>query len=141
MESLELLDGVIDIYMPDFKTSSYLNAKEYLQAKDYPEVAEAAIREMHRQVGDLRMDEDGIALRGVLVRHLVMPGDAAKSRKVMEVLVDISRDMYLNIMGQYRPAGKVGRNRFVKINRPPTQEEFAEAYKTAQQAGLWRFDK
>jgi len=120
--SLAWLDGVVDIYMPDFKTASVPDARLYLQAKDYPEVALKAIREMHRQVGDLRMDEDGIARRGVLVRHLVMPGDVSSTRSVMGLLAEISTDMYVNIMGQYHPDGKVSREKYADINRPPTRE-------------------
>ncbi len=139
--ALQWLDSVIDIYMPDFKMSDRENARIYLKAKDYAEIAESAIREMHRQVGDLLMDENGLAKRGVLVRHLVMPTDAAGSDKVMRILADISSDMYVNIMAQYRPAGKTAKPRYARINRPVTMEEVRETYQAARKAGLWRFDK
>jgi len=138
--ALEWLDGVVDIYMPDYKIADPEGAKLYLQARDYPEVAESAITEMHRQVGDLCMDEQGLAKRGVLVRHLVMPEDTAHSRKVMKILANISPDIYLNIMGQYRPAGKVSPNQYDRINRPIRRDEINQAYEFARQAGLWRFD-
>jgi putative pyruvate formate lyase activating enzyme len=141
MLTLEWLDGVIDIYMPDFKTSRPDEAQLYLQARDYPQSAEAAIREMHRQVGDLVMDQQGIAQRGVLIRHLVMPEDISGTARVMEILAEISPDTFINIMGQYHPAGKVGRDpRFSKISRRPTHSEITRAYQLAQAAGLWRFD-
>lgn len=139
--SLAWLDGVVDIYMPDFKTASAPDARQYLQAKDYPEVALNAIREMHRQVGDLCMDENGIARRGVLVRHLVMPAEASDTRNVMRLLAEISTDLYVNIMGQYHPDGKVSPEKYADINRSPTRDELSDAYQAAQQAGLWRFDK
>lgn len=138
--ALEWLDGVVDIYMPDYKIADPGNAKLYLQAKDYPEVAENAIREMHRQVGDLCMDEHGLAKRGVLVRHLVMPEDTAHSHTVMKILAKISPNIYLNIMGQYRPAGKVSPTKYEQINRPIRRNEIDQAYEFARQAGLWRFD-
>ncbi len=138
---LAWLDGVVDIYMPDFKTASAADARQYLQAKDYPEVAFNAIREMHRQVGDLCMDEDGIARRGVLVRHLVLPEDASDTSRVMSQLAEISTDLYVNIMGQYHPDGKVSAEKYPDINRTPTRVELADAYQAARQAGLWRFDK
>jgi len=138
--ALEWLDGVVDIYMPDYKIADPADAKLYLQAKDYPEVAESAIREMHRQVGDLCLDEQGLAKRGVLVRHLVMPDNTAHSRKVMKILSEISPNLYLNIMGQYRPAGKVSASLYDPINRPIRRDEVNQVYQFARQAGLWRFD-
>ena len=138
--ALQWLDGVVDIYMPDFKISNTENAKLYLQAKDYPQVAEKAITEMHRQVGDLCFDEQGLAKRGVLVRHLVMPEDAAGSQQVMLTLAKISPNMYLNIMAQYRPAGKVSSDKYSQISRGIRRHEIEQAYQFAKQAGLWRFD-
>ena len=119
LRSLRLLDGVIDIYMPDFKMWDPALSLKYLKAKDYPEAARRAIREVHRQVGDLAFDEDGLARRGLLVRHLVMPGGIASSREVLRFLAEeISPRTYVNVMGQYFPAGKVGRNRkYDDINR------------------------
>lgn len=142
LHSLRLLDGVVDIYMPDLKCWDREVARRYLLAPDYPEVARAAIAEMHRQVGDLVFDEHGLALRGVLVRHLVMPGGIAGTEPIMRWLATaLSPDTYVNIMDQYRPAGKVGANRFVEINRPVTATELRDAYAAARAAGLWRFDR
>lgn len=139
--ALGWLDGVVDIFMPDFKTADPAEAHLYMQAKDYPQVAEIAIREMHRQVGDLVLDENGIALRGLLVRHLVMPEDVSCAELVMQKLAAISPDTFLNIMGQYRPDHKVLTDeRYNRINRRPRQDEIIKAYETAREAGLWRFD-
>jgi putative pyruvate formate lyase activating enzyme len=139
--ALEWLDGVIDIYMPDFKIANPDEAHLYLQARNYPKVAESAIREMHRQVGDLVLDQRGIAQRGLIIRHLVMPEGIAATGRVMEILAEISPDTFINIMGQYHPAGKVGVDpRFNEINRRPTHSEMINAYEIAQAAGLWRFN-
>lgn len=138
--ALAWMDGVVDIYMPDFKFANPENAKLYMQAKDYPQVATDAITEMQRQVGDLCFDEQGLAKRGVLVRHLVMPGDAADSKLVMKTLAKISPNIYLNVMGQYHPAGKVSSDNFEQINRRIFPNEIQQAYQCAEQAGLWRFD-
>jgi putative pyruvate formate lyase activating enzyme len=139
-KALEWLDGVVDIYMPDLKIADPDNARQYLQAKDYPQVAEKAITEMHRQVGDLCIDEKGLAKRGVLVRHLVMPDNTAASQQVMKTLAGISPNIYINIMGQYHPAGKVSAVKFAEINRRVQMEEIKQVYQFARQAGLWRFD-
>lgn len=143
MRSLELLDGVVDIYMPDFKVWSPDVARRLLLAEDYPEVARRALKEMHRQVGDLELDDDGIAVRGLLVRHLVMPGGVAGTREVSRFLSEeVSPDTYVNIMGQYRPAGRVGRRgRYGEINRPVSRGEMLEAYRAAAEAGLHRLDE
>jgi putative pyruvate formate lyase activating enzyme len=138
--ALAWLDGVVDIYMPDFKFADPENAKLYMQAKDYPQVATDAITEMHRQVGDLCFDEQGLAKHGVLVRHLVMPEDSAGSNLVMKTLAKISTNMYLNIMGQYHPAGKVSTENYQQINRRVYPDEIQQSYQHAKQAGLWRFD-
>ncbi len=138
--ALAWLDGVVDIYMPDFKMANPEDARLYLQAKDYPQVAENAIKEMHRQVGDLSFDKHGLAKRGVLVRHLVMPDQVAGSQQVMEKLAEISPDMYINLMAQYRPAGKVSPDKYLQINRRVRMAEVDQAYQFAKQAGLYRFD-
>jgi putative pyruvate formate lyase activating enzyme len=141
MESLRLLDGVVDIYMPDFKVWDSRTALKYLLAKDYPETARRVIKEMHRQVGELKVDEHGLAKRGVLVRHLVMPGGIGGTREIMEFLArEISPHTYVNIMAQYYPAGKVSQEKFPEINRHITQQEYADALSAAQKAGLCRFD-
>lgn len=141
VETLAMLDGIVDIYMPDYKMADTADAKLYLQAKDYPEVAHHAIREMHRQTGDLLLDEHGLAKRGVLVRHLVMPEYVGGSQAVMEALAGISTDMYINIMGQYRPAGLTDKEKYASINRPVHAREVEQVYQQAATAGLWRFDE
>jgi putative pyruvate formate lyase activating enzyme len=141
LESLALLDGVVDIYMPDFKLWSGEKSRRYLMADDYPEVARAAIAEMHRQVGPLVMDEDGLAVRGVLIRHLVMPGCLEETRAILEwIATELGRDTYVNLMDQYRPAGKVASERFPEINRPLAGSEYREALEIARRVGLWRLD-
>lgn len=143
LSSLRLMDGVVDIYMPDFKFWEPDTARHLARAKDYPEKTRAAIAEMHRQVGVLRFDAEGLARRGVLVRHLVMPGLVEESAAIFEWLADeISPDSYVNIMGQYRPEHRVpGSERFSDIDRRPRPAEMAAAYAVAQEAGLWRFDE
>ncbi|MEW5941178.1 MAG: radical SAM protein [Chloroflexota bacterium] len=142
LESLRLMDGVVDIYMPDFKIWDSRLALKYLLAKDYPEAARRAIKEMHRQVGELKMDEHGLAKRGVLVRHLVMPGGVAGTREIMKFLSEeVSPHAFVNVMAQYRPAGKVSAEKFPEINRGVTHAEYAEAIAAAQEAGLSRFDQ
>ncbi len=150
VDSLKLLDGLVDIYMPDFKFWSQETAQRLANAANYPERARAAIREMHRQVGNLRLTPDGIAQRGLLVRQLVMPGLVEESRRIYDWLArEISADTFINIMGQYRPENKVGGARgrdcgiddYQEINRPPSREELTEAYQAATDAGLWRFDQ
>ena len=140
LETLRLLDGVVDIYMPDFKFWDPAVAKELANAEDYREVACDAIREMHRQVGDLVLDDRGLARRGVLVRHLVMPGHEAGTRQVMRFLArEISRDTVVNVMGQYRPEGQAAKHE--SINRCVTLDELSEASDAARQEGLHRFDR
>lgn len=142
LESLRHLDGIVDIYMPDFKVWDRQVAKRYLKAPDYPEAARAVVKEMHRQVGPLAFDERGLARRGLLVRHLVMPGGLGGTREVMRFLAqEVSRDTYVNIMSQYYPAGLVGEDRYPEINRHVTPEEMAEARRVAVEEGLSRFDE
>jgi putative pyruvate formate lyase activating enzyme len=142
IESLRQMHGVVDIYMPDFKIWDSRMALKYLLARDYPEAARRAIKEMHRQVGALKLDEHGIARRGVLVRHLVMPGGIAGTAGIMGFLArEISPHTYLNLMAQYYPAGKVSAEKFPEINRSITQQEYADAVTAAQNAGLYRFDE
>ncbi|MFQ5845122.1 MAG: radical SAM protein, partial [Planctomycetota bacterium] len=145
--SLRLMEGLVDVYMPDVKFWKRETARRLAKAKDYPERARAAIREMHRQVGPLRFAPDGTARRGVLVRHLVMPGRLEEAVAVLRWLADeVSPDTYVNIMGQYRPAHEVGRPdrngapRYSAIDRPARGDEIAQAYAAAREAGLWRFD-
>jgi putative pyruvate formate lyase activating enzyme len=140
VETLRLFDGVIDIYMPDFKFGTEGPARDYCGAADYPEAARRAIGEMHRQVGDLVLDKDGIALKGLLLRHLVLPQGLAGTREVLRfVAAEISRDTYVNIMDQYYPCGNVAGH--ASLGRRTTREEFAAALAIAGEEGLTRLDK
>ena len=136
-----LLDGIIDIYMPDFKFWDPEMARRYLNAADYPETARQAIKEMHRQVGPLVFDGDGVARRGLLLRHLVMPGDICGTGEIMRWIArELGADTYVNIMAQYRPAGRVSRTQYPEIDRCLTQDEFQRAINVAKEAGLFRLD-
>lgn len=148
LESLRLLDGLVDIYMPDFKFWTRESARRFAKAKDYPERAREAILEMHRQVGPLKFGPDGLARRGVLVRHLVMSGLVEEAAAIFEWLAKaVSPDTYVNIMGQYRPEYQVGsvaddgRRLYAEIDRRPLPSEMEAAYAAARRAGLWRFDE
>ncbi len=139
LETLRLLEGVIDIYMPDFK---YMDAETGLRlsgAKDYPSVASRAMAEMRRQVGDLLLDESGVAVRGLLVRHLVLPNNLAATDRVIDFIAGLSRDTYLNIMDQYRPEYRA--REYADLRRRVTLQEFDEAILHARRAGLRRLDK
>ena len=138
LETLRLLDGAFDIYMPDFKYADAGVAKRYSKVESYPEVAKAAFREMHRQVGDLTMDGRGIARRGLLVRHLVLPNDLAGTGEIVRFLAGLSKDTYVNIMDQYRPCYRAHED--PSLTRRPTREEFEEALRLAREAGLHRLD-
>ena len=142
LESIRLMDGLVDIYMPDFKLWDAEHCRMYLVASDYADAARAVIAAMHEQVGELNVDEDGLALRGVLVRHLVMPGLLDDTREIMRWLATaLSRDTYVNVMDQYYPAHKAETNpRFAPINRRLHGVEFEEALEGARSAGLWRLD-
>jgi putative pyruvate formate lyase activating enzyme len=138
LETLRCLDGVVDIYMPDFKFWSPDTARELANAADYPEVAKAALREMHRQVGDLVVDTKGLARRGLLVRHLVMPGGLDETREILGFLArEISPDTFVNVMPQYRPEGLAGKHS--AIARPLRAAEFHAAVQIAREVGLRRF--
>jgi putative pyruvate formate lyase activating enzyme len=136
---IKLLEGIVDIYMPDFKYIDPKMALKYSYAKDYPESAMSAIKEMHRQVGDLIIDNRGIALRGLLVRHLVLPEGIAGTAGVVKFIAEeISKDTYINIMDQYHPCFKAFDN--PPLNIRITDTEFSEAIKLAIDAGLKRID-
>jgi len=138
-ETLRLLDGVFDVYMPDFKFWDGTYADRFCKAPDYREVAVEAIKEMHRQVGDLVLDEEGIAVKGLLVRHLVMPMQVAGTREIMEFLAkEISPDTYVNVMDQYHPCGDADKD--PSINRRLTSREYRDAVDAAKKAGLTRLD-
>ncbi len=140
IETLELLDGLIDIYMPDTKFADSEPAQKYCQAKDYPQRAKEAIKEMHRQTGDLYIDEDGLALRGLLIRHLLMPQDLAGTQKWFDFISrEISKETYLNVMDQYRPCGQA--NLYPELQRGVTPEELEQAVELASQYGLKRLDR
>lgn len=162
-------DGLVDIYLPDFKVWFKDTSRRLLKADDYAATARESIREMHRQVGDLCFTADGIAKRGLLVRHLVMPGKEAEAELIMGFLADhVSKDVFVNIMEQYRPAAHVGKPkkehqrrrqvtepggvqhevveddatqvRYAEINRPVTEHEVSSVRKAAERVGLWRFN-
>ena len=139
LETLKILNGVVDIYMPDFKYADPEVGQRLSKAKDYPSVAKAALKEMHRQVGDLVWDDDGIAQRGLLVRHLVLPNGLAGTPEVMRFLAEeISPNTYVNVMAQYRPCYRA--HEFPEINRRPTSQEYQDAVQAALDAGLTRLD-
>jgi putative pyruvate formate lyase activating enzyme len=138
-ETLELLEGIFDIYMPDFKFWDARWSERYCRAADYREVAVEAIREMHRQVGDLVVNDQGVALRGLLVRHLVMPNNVAGTENIVVFLAEqISPNTYVNIMDQYRPCGDAHKDGL--INRRLTAGEFRDALAAAKKAGMKRLD-
>ena len=142
LESLALMDGIVDIYMPDFKYWSAERSKNYMKAEDYPAATRAAIVEMQRQVGSLRIDDHGLAQRGVLLRHLVMPGCLDETREILSwIATELGRDSYLNLMDQYHPAGRVNGERYAEINRRPTSAELRQARRIAHDLGLWRVDE
>ncbi len=146
LEALRLLDGVVDIYMPDFKFWDPAVAGRLAQAPDYPEVARAALREMHRQVGDLVLDEQGLARRGLLVRHLVLPNGLAGTRPIAEWIASaLSPNTYVNVMAQYHPDGPLlqtpDRSAWADLGRPMTDAEFQQALLETREAGLHRLDR
>lgn len=137
VETLRFLDGIVDIYMPDIKYSESSYGARYSGASNYFEIAREAVKEMHRQVGDLTLDDSGVAQRGLLVRHLVLPNDLAGTAEIVSFIAqEISKDTYLNIMDQYRPCHKA--SRFPELNRRITSTEYRAAVLAAKSAGLWR---
>jgi putative pyruvate formate lyase activating enzyme len=139
VEMLKLLDGIFDIYMPDFKYSTGDVAEEYSQARDYPLVAKQAIKEMFRQVGDLELDDSGIAFRGLLIRHLVLPSGLAGTQDVMQFLAqDISKNTYVNIMAQYYPCGEIPPGS--PLYRRISKLEYLQAVEIAKKEGITRLD-
>jgi len=143
LESLNLMEGIVDIYMPDFKFFSPEKSLFYLRAKNYPEIAKETIKEMYRQVGDLKFDENGLALRGLLVRHLVMPNNLEETEKILKFIAEeISKHTYINIMDQYYPSGAVLENpeKYKEIARKITSNEYKKALEIARNFGLYRID-
>ena len=141
-DSLGLMDGIVDIYMPDFKFWDPERARCYAKAPDYPETARSAIKEMHRQVGPLVIDEQGIALRGVLLRHLVMPGGVAGTREITNWIGrELGSETYVNLMAQYRPSGRVSDTAYPEINRCISPSELEQAIEAFHSAGLTRLDR
>jgi putative pyruvate formate lyase activating enzyme len=139
LEMLKLLDGVVDIYMPDMKYGDETIARKYSLVRDYPEINQKAVLEMHRQVGDLQIDPSGIAQRGLLIRHLVLPNDLASSEVVLRFIAEkISRNTYINIMDQYHPAYRA--TEFPDLNRRITPEEYHQVIAMAKNFGLTRLD-
>jgi putative pyruvate formate lyase activating enzyme len=140
VETLKILDGIIDIYMPDFKFWDASVARQACDAPDYPEVARRALVEMHRQVGELDLDVHGIARSGLLVRHLVLPCGLAGTDEVMAFIAEeLSKNTYVNIMNQYRPCGRA--SEIEALARSVTAGEYAEAVAQARKAGLTRLDR
>ena len=139
LHAIQLLEGVVDIYMPDFKYGNPVFAKIYSGAENYPDTAKTALKEMHRQVGDLLIDKRGIALRGLIVRHLVLPGGIAGTSEMVKFIADeISKDTYINIMDQYHPCYKASDH--PPLDRRLSSQEYAEAVQAAEDAGLKRID-
>jgi putative pyruvate formate lyase activating enzyme len=137
LESLVLMNGLVDIYMPDFKYWSRERSHKYLKAADYPEVARRTIRMMHEQVGPLEVDPRGLAVRGLLIRHLVMPGALDETRAILDwIASELGCDTYVNLMNQYYPAGRVTAESYPEINRRLSAAEFDEARRFAIGLGL-----
>ncbi|MBL6981835.1 MAG: radical SAM protein [Anaerolineales bacterium] len=140
LSTLMLLDGIVDIYMPDMKYADTTLAERYSGIKNYPQVNQAVVKEMHRQVGDLQLDLHGIATRGLLIRHLILPDNLAGTDQIVKFLADeISKETYLNLMDQYRPAYRA--HHYPELTRRITSVEFDTAVKMVQEAGLNRLDK
>ncbi|MEE8586517.1 MAG: radical SAM protein [Acidobacteriota bacterium] len=142
MESIQFMEGIADIYMPDFKYWSAEASRRYLKAEDYPQTARAVIRAMHRQVGPLVFDESGLAKRGLLIRHLVMPGGLEETRAILQwIAEELGPDTYVNLMDQYFPAGRVEGKRYPELCRRTSSAEFQQARRMAAQLGLRRLDE
>lgn len=140
VKTLEILDGIVDIYMPDMKYSDEKTAEELSGINDYPSINRAALREMHRQVGDLQIDEDGIAMCGLLIRHLVLPHGLAGTEETMKfVAEEISQNSYVNVMAQYHPCYKAFQ--IPQLTRTLLKQEFLDAIEMAKGAGLNRLDR
>lgn len=138
VETLKLLDGIVDIYMPDVKYSDNKIGQKYSGVLNYWDVVQKAVKEMFRQAGDLAIDKNEIARRGLLIRHLVLPNRIAGTENVMRFIASLSKGTYVNVMDQYHPTHKA--NQYPRLNCRITPEEFREAVEMAKEMGLWRFD-
>ena len=139
VEALALLDGVIDIYMPDMKYGDSLIARKYSKVRNYVEINRKAVKEMHRQVGDLILDASGLAQRGLLIRHLVLPGNLAGSEQILDFIAhEISPNTYLNLMDQYRPCYRA--DEYPPLDRPISISEYSTALELAKRYGLRRLN-
>ena len=140
LEVIRLLEGIVDIYLPDYKYTDPEKAAKYsAEARDYPEVAAAVIEEMHRQVGELTVDERGVALRGLIIRHLVLPEDIAGTEKFVKFVAQrLTRGTYVNIMAQYRPEHRA--RQYPELSRRVTTAEYQRAVALARQYGLTNLD-
>ena len=139
LETLKLLDGIVDIYMPDMKFTNGGHAKKYSRAQDYPQVNRAVVKEMYWQVGDLQIDESGLATHGLLVRHLLLPHNLAGTKQIVSFLAgEISVNTYLNLMAQYHPAYDA--SRYPELNRCITMSEYDDALRIAKEAGMNNLD-
>jgi putative pyruvate formate lyase activating enzyme len=137
VEIIKLLDGIVDIYMPDVKYSHRNPADKYSNAPDYFERCTEALLEMHRQVGDLKLDAHGIAYRGLLIRHLILPNNLAGSEQILKFIAhQLSTNSYVNIMFQYRPEGRA--HIYRELNRRPTRQECSQVVEYAVSLGLTR---
>jgi putative pyruvate formate lyase activating enzyme len=145
LDSLALMDGIVDIYMPDLKIWTPMGARRYLRMPGYPQAARRAVTEMNRQVGPLRLGENGLARRGLLVRHLMMPGMLEETKATLRyVAEELGTGTYVNLMAQYRPAGLVGRNHrdgYHEIGRQLARDEYHQAADFASELGLRRLDQ
>ena len=140
LDTLTLLNGIIDIYMPDMKYADPEIAQHYSQISNYPQVNQNAVKEMHRQVGDLICDDLGVAYRGLLIRHLILPNNLAGTKNILEFIAeDISKGTYINLMDQYRPAYHA--HKFPELNRRITSKEYRESLNIARKLGLDRLDQ
>lgn len=139
LEALHLLDGVVDIYLPDFKFWNPQSSKRYCRAADYPDIARQAISEMFRQVGDLELDGQGLAVRGILVRHLVMPGGLDEAKEIFKFLAALSKNTYINVMEQYYPCFHAFE--YPPLDEPLSHDDFEKARKAALESGLHRLEE
>lgn len=140
IDTIKLLDGIIDIYMPDFKFMDTDLSTQTCNAKDYPDIAQKVLLEMHRQVGDLIFDEEGIAMKGLLIRHLVLPGYLNDTRNIMKFISKmLSSNTYVNVMPQYRPCGEAYEVKELSVSLP--LKDYFAAIRIAQEEGIQRLDK